>query len=254
MDVTSDKDIADAYETVINSITESEQLFGLVNNAGIARPAEFEWGTDISDGKRVIDVNLMGLMSVTLKFLPLIRQATGRIVNVESGAAIVPIQFGTFYGPSKYGANGFRKNLRIEMFKFGVSVVSILPFFYKTPIINPKILADCFEASYLNSSEEVRRSYGSNYMKRGQRFMHLLRYAPKYSRVPEIVVSALTVHEPDPTYIAAPLLLKPFLKVMTLASNETLNVVYYQFIWWLLGLHKAYPDNPGEQKNSNVEA
>ena len=40
--------------------------------------------------QRVIDVNLMGLIRVTKAFLPLIRRAKGRVVNISSLAGKLP--------------------------------------------------------------------------------------------------------------------------------------------------------------------
>ena len=57
----------------------------MINNAGIAVFAETEWCT-MDAYQRVIDVNLMGLIRVTKAFLPLVRRAKGRVVNMSSMA------------------------------------------------------------------------------------------------------------------------------------------------------------------------
>lgn len=58
-------------------------LWGLINNAGIAKVGPVEWQT-LADYKRVADVNLWGLIDVTKVFLPLIKKERGRIVNIAS--------------------------------------------------------------------------------------------------------------------------------------------------------------------------
>ncbi len=242
MDVTNDKDIEAAHEAVTNSMTNTEVLFGLVNNAGIAKAMEFEWNADLSDGKRIIEVNLMGMINVTRKFLPLIRQAKGRILNIESLSALIPTVHGTFYGISKYGAAGFSDNLRIGMHKFGVSVVSIMPWLYKTAITDPDVLANQFESSYRASSEEVRKAYGENFMQKGKTVLSGTKYATKSDAVPETIVSALIVYEPDPRYIVAPLFMQPILWAMLWWPKQTLEA-YYQLIAWFTGTHKAYPES-----------
>ncbi|XP_037031337.1 dehydrogenase/reductase SDR family member 9-like [Bradysia coprophila] len=241
MDVTSDKDIEAAYETVKSSMANGELLFGLVNNAGIAKATEFEWCADIRDGKKVIEVNLMGMIYVTRRFIPLIRQAKGRIINIESVSAFLPTPYSPFYGTSKYGAAGFSENLRVSMHKFGVSVVSLMPFFYKTPICDANRLADEFESSYKTSSEEVRRAYGEQYVKNAQAGMSLTKYAFKSQTVPKVIASALTVYEPDPKYIVAPLLVQPGLRLLLWLPKETRDA-YFQLTAWFTGTHKAYPD------------
>ena len=45
--------------------------------------AETEWCT-MDAYQRVIDVNLTGMIRVTKAFLPLVRRAKGRVVNISS--------------------------------------------------------------------------------------------------------------------------------------------------------------------------
>ncbi|XP_015472313.2 retinol dehydrogenase 5-like, partial [Parus major] len=59
-------------------------LFGLVNNAGIASPmGPTEW-MDVEDFRRVMAVNAFGAIEVTLRLLPLLKRARGRVVNTSS--------------------------------------------------------------------------------------------------------------------------------------------------------------------------
>lgn len=240
MDVTSDKDVEAAYETVLNSMTNNEVLFGLVNNAGIGAPTEFEWGPDLEQGKRIIDVNLMGVIRVTRRFIGLIRSAKGRVINVESLAALLPIPHSIFYGSSKFGATGFSENLRGDMCKFGVSVVSVMPFFYNTPINNVAVLSTSFDNTFRTSSEEVRNAYGETFLEKGKKRISGVKRGFNPVAVPKVIQSALTVYEPDPRYIVAPFFVQPTLRTMLLMSKETLEV-YFQFASWFSGTHKPYP-------------
>ena len=58
-------------------------LWGLVNNAGIWYVSELEM-TSEKVFRDVLEVNLMGMINMTKTFLPLIRKAQGRIVNMSS--------------------------------------------------------------------------------------------------------------------------------------------------------------------------
>ncbi|NXN76955.1 RDH16 dehydrogenase, partial [Himantopus himantopus] len=83
LDVTSSQSIAAAAAWVRECVGD-QGLWGLVNNAGIAVPsAPNEWLTK-DDFVKVLDVNLVGLIEVTLSLLPLVRLARGRVVNVAS--------------------------------------------------------------------------------------------------------------------------------------------------------------------------
>lgn len=89
----------------------SPGLWGLVNNAGIFHPVGPNEWLSKDDFVKVLDVNLVGLIEVTLSFLPLVRRARGRVVNVASVMGRVAF-FGGGYCPSKYGVEAFSDSLR----------------------------------------------------------------------------------------------------------------------------------------------
>ena len=88
-------------------------LWGLVNNAGIGAytiiPFEYQKRIDF---QKLLDVNLLGLTDMTLTFLPLIREAKGRVVNMSSAAGRSSAPFNTPYPVSKYGVEAFSDSLR----------------------------------------------------------------------------------------------------------------------------------------------
>lgn len=60
------------------------RLWGLVNNAGISTPtAPNEWLTK-QDFMKILDVNLLGVIDVTLRCCPWCGKGKGRVVNVSS--------------------------------------------------------------------------------------------------------------------------------------------------------------------------
>lgn len=60
-------------------------MWGLVNNAGVLHFGPIEW-TPLDVFRRTADVNLWGMVDVTKTFLPLIKKARGRVVNLSSMA------------------------------------------------------------------------------------------------------------------------------------------------------------------------
>lgn len=110
LDVTSSSSIAAAAAWVQERVGE-RGLWGLVNNAGIAVPtAPNEW-LKKEDFVAVLNVNLVGLIEVTLSLLPLVKRARGRVVNVASVMGRLSI-FGGGYCPSKFGVEAFSDSLR----------------------------------------------------------------------------------------------------------------------------------------------
>lgn len=89
-------------------------LWGLVNNAGRSVPiGPTEW-MRLEDFKQVLDVNLMGLIDVTLQCLPLLKKAKGRVVNVASVLGRLSLTGGG-YCLSKWGVEAFSDGLRYRV-------------------------------------------------------------------------------------------------------------------------------------------
>lgn len=252
MDVTNDNNIECAYETITNAMTSSESLFALVNNAGVATLSELEIGTDLNELMKPLDVNLIGMIKVTRKFLPLIRQSKGRIVNIGSMGGLIPAPHSFFYSISKSAARGFSDNLRLSMYKFGVTVVSIMPWIYKTQMTDPKLLVERFEYNYKNSSEEVRKAYGKTYADKVNKYVTtMLNYGSTSLDVSNTIVDALTAHEPYPQYIVASTKTKTWLTFLALWTSKEMLDVVFQILAWFYGVGEVHPETETKCGKSN---
>ena len=128
LDVTDADGIAAARESL-----GDEPLAGLVNNAGIAVAAPLEF-LPIDRLRQQLEVNLIGQIAVTQAFLPALRRARGRIVNVSSIGGRVALPLVGAYNASKFGLEGASDSLRRELRPHGVDVILIEPGGVKTPI------------------------------------------------------------------------------------------------------------------------
>ena len=106
---------------------------GLVNNAGIAVAAPLEF-LPIDRLRQQLEINLIGQAAVTQAFLPALRRARGRIVNVSSIGGRVALPLVGAYNASKFGLEGLSDSLRRELRSQGVDVILIEPGGVKTPI------------------------------------------------------------------------------------------------------------------------
>ena len=111
----------------------SAPLAGLVNNAGIAVPGPLEF-ISRDDLSRQFEVNVLGLMDVTRRLLPNLRQARGRIVNVSSIAGRSSLPMMGAYSASKFAVEALSDALRVELRPWGMKVVLIEPGPVKTAI------------------------------------------------------------------------------------------------------------------------
>uniref|UniRef100_A0A8C0CV34 Retinol dehydrogenase 16-like n=1 Tax=Balaenoptera musculus TaxID=9771 RepID=A0A8C0CV34_BALMU len=83
LDVTKTESITAATEWVKEHVTD-RGLWGLVNNTSISMPtAPSVWLTN-QDSMKILDVNLLGVIKVTLSLLSLVRKVRGRVVNISS--------------------------------------------------------------------------------------------------------------------------------------------------------------------------
>ena len=104
----------------------------LVNNAGFGISGAVEF-TSTEDAKALFDVNFFGMVNLNRAVVPIMRAAgRGRIVNLSSVAAPVPIPFQTYYSATKAAVNAYTMALANELRPFGVSVCAVQPGDIKT--------------------------------------------------------------------------------------------------------------------------
>jgi NAD(P)-dependent dehydrogenase (short-subunit alcohol dehydrogenase family) len=94
----------------------------LINNAGILTPGPIEV-LPLDAIRREFDVNVFGALSVMNAFLPVLRKARGRIVQVSTWTASVPLPFNGPSGASKAAMEVFATVYRAELKQFGIDVV-----------------------------------------------------------------------------------------------------------------------------------
>lgn len=99
----------------------------LVNNAGLGDHGEIATA-DWERLRRMVDVNILGLLHLTRLFLPAMLAArSGTVVNVSSIAGFIPVPEIGVYAATKAFVTSFSESLRIELRGTGVDVVAICP-------------------------------------------------------------------------------------------------------------------------------
>jgi NAD(P)-dependent dehydrogenase (short-subunit alcohol dehydrogenase family) len=137
-DVTDLNSVNEAAAAVREASGE-QRLFGLVNNAGIAVAGPLAY-LPLERFRQQIEVNLLGVHTVTQAFLPLLGTEAnwlgkpGRIVNISSVSGRLAVPFLGAYAASKFALEGYSDSLRRELMLFGVKVIIIEPGAVVTPI------------------------------------------------------------------------------------------------------------------------
>ena len=124
LDVTDESSIAAAVETVAGAT--NGRLCGLVNNAGVGLGGPLEL-VPIAETRKLMEVNVIGLLATTKAFAPLIRKGCGRIVNIGSLAGLIAIPGASAYAASKFAVQAITDSLRLELAPFGIDVTIVDP-------------------------------------------------------------------------------------------------------------------------------
>jgi NAD(P)-dependent dehydrogenase (short-subunit alcohol dehydrogenase family) len=121
-------------DSIERAVAEAGDVELLVNNAGITGPDGHTWEVDPADWWRVLEVNVRGAYLCARAVIPgMIERGSGRIVNVASGAAYLPMSsMDTAYAASKAALHRFGELLAGELQPHGVAVFSISPGLVRT--------------------------------------------------------------------------------------------------------------------------
>ncbi len=122
-DLTNSIDISNAIDQIASK--EKNQINLLINNAGMGISGAIEYHSE-AEIRRIIDVNLVGLVNVTRACLPFMNKGS-KIINISSVAGPISIPFQTMYSVTKAGVLAFSNGLRNELRPLGIKVTSVLP-------------------------------------------------------------------------------------------------------------------------------
>ena len=99
----------------------------LVNNAGLALGTAPAQQASLEDWRTMIETNVLALVTVTRRLLPLLVERKGAIINIGSIAGSYPYPGGNTYGGTKAFVRQFSLGLRSDLHGTGVRVTDIEP-------------------------------------------------------------------------------------------------------------------------------
>jgi len=115
------------YEIVEKTSADFGRLDYIFNNAGICISGDAR-DISIAQWKRIIDVNLFGVLYGTLAaYAVMARQGCGHIVNISSMAGFSPFAVNTPYTTAKHAVVGFTESMRAEARDLKVKVSLVCP-------------------------------------------------------------------------------------------------------------------------------
>jgi NAD(P)-dependent dehydrogenase (short-subunit alcohol dehydrogenase family) len=197
IDITDQTSI-EAAVAVVSEAVGTDGLSALINNAGIATPGPLEF-IPLDHLRHQFEVNVFGQIAVTQAFLPLLRQAHGRIINIGSIAGLLATPFNGPYSATKHAMEAFSDALRGELQPWDIKVILLEPGSISTPIwqkgkkLGRAMLADL--------PEQVIKLYGPAMDAFEKSALKVAARGIPSEVVAETVAKALTTAEPRSRYL-----------------------------------------------------
>ena len=116
----------DGRRAVFKDLGKRKDVFGLVNNAGIATPNLIE-EFDHEVYQRVMDLNTTAVVELSAAIIPtLIKNKQGRLINISS-ELILGFATRTAYSASKAAVSSFVRTWALELGKYNICCNAIAP-------------------------------------------------------------------------------------------------------------------------------
>ena len=129
LDVSSFRDVEEFSQKVVKDF---QRVDVLVNNAGITRDA-FLMRMSEEQWDQTLQVNLKSVFNCTKAVMrSMIKQRSGRIINISSVVGQIGNIGQSNYGASKAGIMGFTKTVARELASRGITVNAVAPGFINT--------------------------------------------------------------------------------------------------------------------------
>ncbi len=200
MDVT-DRSAVERCASEVGAALGMATLAGLIDNAGVAVPGPL-LHLPLDDLRRQLEINLVGPLSVTQAFAPLLgadRARTGepgRIIQISSVAGKMGTPFLGAYVASKHALEGLSETLRRELMLYGIDVIVIAPGAVVTAIGTKGEAEDlsAFLATEYGPALKGFRDY----------FMEVLKKGLPARRLGEFTYQVLTAKNPKTRYAIVP--------------------------------------------------
>src|SRR6266498_788222 len=124
-DITKEEQVNN-WKEQIRKLLDQDELDLLINNAGVLTPGPMKV-LSLSSVRREFEVNVFGSLATIQAFLPLLRQAKGRIVQIGSMTGRFPLPFSGPSSASKAAMEAFADVYRTELKPFGVDFIMVQP-------------------------------------------------------------------------------------------------------------------------------
>eukprot|EP00051_Salpingoeca_urceolata_P014182 m.179938 g.179938 ORF g.179938 m.179938 type:complete len:351 (+) comp18003_c0_seq3:2494-3546(+) len=201
MDVSNEESLDEAAAAVRKGLVKTEtKLYALINNAGVSANMPIEL-VPSKVMQTAFDVNVLGVVWTTQRFMPLLRENHGRIINIGSLAGVIAARGRGVYSATKFALEALTDTMRREMLAFGVSVSIVEPGAVKTAIQGKGAISKSQHAADL--SQEQRQLYPWYFQAFDKKRESSFKEAPTTQVTTDAILHALTSTHPKTRYVVA---------------------------------------------------
>jgi NAD(P)-dependent dehydrogenase (short-subunit alcohol dehydrogenase family) len=198
LDLTRAEQIASAKAAVLGELRRRGMrgLFALINNAGAGTPAPVEM-MNLEELRTELGTRVVGSVAMVQAFLPLIREAEGRLVWIVT-PAIIPTPYVASIHSSDFAINCIARTLEIELKPWRVPNVMIRCGGIKTPA-GLRTTSDV-EANLRKAPPEQSRLYEERFQAWAKDMAEFDKKRTEPEAVAEVVLRALRAEKPKRRY------------------------------------------------------
>ena len=134
IDITNEQEVREKLSSL--------DIYGLVNNAGIANTKLLHEET-YSNLSKIFNTNLLGSMNVSNAIIPnMIKNKTGKIINIASTLGYRPLSYVGAYSATKAALIQVTKSQSIELARYNICVNALAPGYILTDINKEQLEGD----------------------------------------------------------------------------------------------------------------
>ena len=155
MDVTNEEEVSHVVEQVVAS---SGKIDVLINSAGVSTMNWF-WKLTEEEWDFNMNVNAKGVWLTSKYVTPhLIKNKSGKIVNVASMAGKIGAPLLAHYSASKFAVLGFTQAAAKELAPYGINVNAVCPGFVETCMQDREVMWEA-KLKGMDDPEKIRKEY-----------------------------------------------------------------------------------------------
>lgn len=199
-DVTQEAHIEQAHQLIAQATNEHLDL--LVNNAGYAGNSGVIEAADMEDFRKTFDINFWAPLRLCQIFMPLLRNAHGRIINTTSASVYLTIPMGSSYPVSKTALDALTRHLRMEMAPFGVQVTALAPGGVETPMT--ELGQEVGEKQWQSIPEPYRTQYRKHFVDGASAVADNFKLYSPEQFAEQVYKKIITARKLKPSYLIGP--------------------------------------------------